>query len=56
MLAGAQTLGIGGIIGAAAVSLLVMGTTKTLSGTCYLYPLIPLDAKVLKRLIFRTRK
>lgn len=56
MLTGAQILGIGGIIGAAAVSLLVMGTTKTLSGTCYLYPLIPLDAKVLKRLIFRTRK
>ena len=56
MLIGAQLLGLGGIIAAAAVSLLIMGTTKTLSGTSYLYPLIPFDAKVLKRLLFRTKR
>ncbi len=56
MLIGAQVLGLGGIIAAAAVSLLVMGMTKTLSGTSYLYPLIPFDGKVLKRLIFRTKR
>ncbi len=56
MLIGAQVLGLGGILAAAAISLLVMGTTKTLSGTSYLYPLIPFDWDVLKRLIFRTRR
>ena len=56
MLIGAQVLGLGGIIAAAAISLLVMGLTKTLSGTSYLYPLIPFDSKVLKRLIFRTKR
>lgn len=56
MLIGAQLLGLGGIIAAAAVSLLIMGTTETLSGTSYLYPLIPFDAKVLKRLLFRTKR
>ncbi len=56
MLIGAQVLGLGGIIAAAAMSVLVMGMTKTLSGTSYLYPLIPLDGKVLKRLIFRTKR
>ena len=49
-------LGLGGILAAAAISLLVMGTTKTLSGTSYLYPLVPFDWDVLKRLIFRTRR
>ena len=56
MLIGAQVLGLGGILAAAAISLLVMGTTKTLSGTSYLYPLVPFDWDVLKRLIFRTRR
>ena len=56
MLIGARVLGLGGIIAAAAISLLVMGLTKTLSGTSYLYPLIPFDSKVLKRLIFRTKR
>ena len=41
---------------AAAVSLLVMGTTRTLAGTSYLYPLIPFDWKVLKRLLFRVKR
>ncbi len=56
MLIGAQVLGLGGIIAAAAISVLVMGMTKTLSGTSYLYPLTPFDGKVLKRLIFRTKR
>ena len=56
MLIGAQVLGLGGILAAAVISLLVMGTTKTLSGTSYLYPLVPFDWDVLKRLIFRTRR
>ena len=56
MLIGAQLLGLGGILAAAAVSLLIMATTKTLSGTSYLYPLFPFDAGVLKRLIFRTKR
>lgn len=48
-----------GIYGLAAGTLLlftVMATTKTLTGGSYLYPLIPFDAKILKRLIFRTQK
>lgn len=56
MLIGAQVLGLGGMIAAAAVSLLVMGTTRTLAGTSYLYPLIPFDWKVLKRLLFRVKR
>lgn len=48
-----------GIYGLAAGTLLlfiIMATTKTLTGGSYLYPLIPFDAKILKRLIFRTQK
>lgn len=56
MLIGAQLAGIWGVAAAAAVWLVILGTTKTLSGKSYLYPLLPFDWKILKRLIFRTQK
>lgn len=45
-----------GLATAAVLVFTVMASTKTLSGGSYLYPLIPFDAKTLKRLIFRTQK
>jgi stage V sporulation protein AF len=55
LLIGAATLGIYGSCIGLALGLLVMGTTKTLAGTSYLYPLIPFDKTAMKRLLFRTR-
>lgn len=45
-----------GLVLATAIVFAVIAQTKTLSGGSYLYPLIPFDAKILKRLIFRTQK
>lgn len=48
-----------GLAGAAAALIFVitvMICTKTLVGTSYLYPLIPFDGHVLKKLVFRTSK
>ncbi len=56
MILGAGLLGIWGFLAGAAVSLVFLATTKTLSGDSYLYPLIPFKWKALKRLIFRTEK
>ena len=56
MLIGAQLIGIWGVIVAAVIWLLILATTKTLSGKSYLYPLVPFNWKILKRLIFRTQK
>ena len=54
MLIGAYLLGAWGIVLGAAVSFTVMASTRTLSGDSYLYPLIPFQWNVLKRLLFRT--
>ena len=55
MLIGIEIYGILGAVGAAVISIIVMATTKTLSGDSYLYPLIPFNWTKLKRLIFRTK-
>lgn len=55
MLIGAYVFGVWGIVGAGAISFVVMATTKTLSGDSYLYPLIPFKWNKLKRLLFRTK-
>lgn len=54
MLTGAFLLGVWGIAAGAAVSFLVMASTRTLSGEPYLYPLVPFRWEALKRLLFRT--
>lgn len=55
MLIGIEIYGILGAVVAAVISIIVMATTKTLSGDSYLYPLIPFNWAKLKRLIFRTK-
>ena len=54
MLVGAYVLGVWGIILGAALSFIVMASTRTLSGDPYLYPLVPFHWGALKRLLFRT--
>lgn len=56
MLVGVHLLGWSGMVGAFVISMIVMASTRTIVGTSYLYPLIPLDGEKLKKLIFRTRK
>lgn len=56
MILGAGIFGLWGFAGAVAISMLVLATTKTLSGDSYLYPLIPFKWQALKRLILRTEK
>lgn len=56
MILGAGFLGAGGFIAGAVISIAVLASTRTLTGGSYLYPLIPFDGKVLKRLIFRRKK
>ena len=38
------------------IAVLFLATTKPLSGRSYLYPLVPFNWKVLKRLLFRAEK
>lgn len=47
--------GVYGFIGGIAFNFIVLASTKTLSGSSYLYPLIPFNGRELKSLIFRTR-
>lgn len=56
LLVGAYVFGAAGLGAAAIVVITIMASTKTLTGRGYLYPLIPFDGKILKRLIFRTQK
>lgn len=37
------------------INILILGSTKTLTGTSYLYPLIPFNGNDLKHLLFRTK-
>ncbi|WP_238915348.1 spore germination protein [Clostridium sp. YIM B02555] len=48
-------LGFWGFIAGIALILFVMGSTKTIAGDKYFYPLIPFNWKALKNLLFRTR-
>lgn len=56
MLIGAHCFGWQGMAAAFVISAAIMAGTRTVTGTSYLYPLIPWDGKKLKRLIFRTKK
>lgn len=56
MLIGAHCFGWPGMAAAFVLSAFIMAGTRTVTGTSYLYPLIPWDGKKLKRLIFRTKK
>jgi stage V sporulation protein AF len=47
--------GFWGFIGGIVILLIIMGTTKTVAGDKYFYPLIPFNWKKLKNLLFRTR-
>ncbi|OOM74279.1 spore germination protein A1 [Clostridium puniceum] len=47
--------GFWGFVGGIIIMLIVMGTTKTIAGDKYFYPLIPFNWKSLKNLLFRTR-
>ncbi len=56
LLIGATLLGIWGFLGVFVAVLAVLATTKTLTKTSYLDPLIPFHGRKLMRLLFRTRK
>ncbi|GAB1477152.1 spore germination protein [Bacillota bacterium] len=56
LLIGVALLGLWGFLGMLAINAVIMATTKTLTKTSYLYPLIPFNGKKLARLIFRTNK
>lgn len=56
LLIGAALLGVWGIAVAFALGIIVIATTKTLSGESYFFPLVPFNGRTLKRLIFRTQK
>lgn len=56
LLIGVALLGLWGFIGVLVIEIALLATTKTLTKTSYLYPLIPFNRKKLMRLLFRTRK
>lgn len=56
LLVGASILGIWGFLGVLVLEALILGFTKTITGTSYLDPLIPLHWKKLISLLFRTKK
>ncbi len=56
LLIGAAALGLWGFLGVLVIALIILATTKTLTKTSYLYPLIPFNGKKLMRLLFRTKK
>jgi stage V sporulation protein AF len=56
LLIGSALLGLWGFLIVLVIELIVLSTTKTLTKTSYLYPLIPFNRKKLMRLLFRTRK
>lgn len=56
MVIGAGFFGLWGFAAGVVIAILVLATTKTLSGESYLYPLVPFRWKALKRLTFRCPK
>ncbi len=56
ILIGAAVFGVFGALAGLVVNLIVLGSTKNIVGTSYLYPLVPFHWGTLKHLIFRTRK
>ncbi|MEG1958196.1 MAG: spore germination protein [Lachnospiraceae bacterium] len=55
LILGVAVFGLWGALIALMINLLIMGTTKSLVGTYYLFPLIPFNWNQLKHLIFRTK-
>lgn len=55
LILGVAIFGLWGALIALVINLIVMGTTKSLVGTYYLFPLIPFNGKQLKHLLFRTK-
>ena len=55
MLVFTQFFGIWGLVGTAVFFILVMLFSKTLSGRCYLYPIIPFRPQEALRLFLRTK-
>ena len=49
-------LGIWGFLGGIVIACVLVVMNKTLLGRRYLYPLVPFNARAMKRLIFRARK
>lgn len=56
LLVGVILFGVWGMIFALLINLVILGTTKNIIGSSYLFPLYPFNWKVLRQLIFRTRK
>ena len=56
MLVSAYIAGVPGIIAGIAISFIIVASTKTISGSSYLYPLIPFNAGDLKKLLLRTTR
>jgi stage V sporulation protein AF len=56
LLIGAALLGIWGFVIALLLIIVLLVSTKTITKTSYLYPLIPFDGRKLMRLFFRTPK
>lgn len=44
-----------GLLGGLAIMVLMLGFSQTVSGRCYLYPLIPFNGKALSRLLLRRK-
>ena len=56
MIIGAGAYGLVGFAVGLVIALFVLASTKTLSGDSYLYPLLPFEWKVLKKLLFRSKE
>ena len=54
MLIGVALYGFWGVAAAAVLIIIVMASTKTLTGAPYLYPLLPFNGKALRKYFFRT--
>ena len=50
-----QLFGIWGLLGGIVIMIIIMARTKTIVGEPYFYPLIPLNWKKLRTLLFRTK-
>ena len=46
-------LGLWGFVGGAALLFLVLVSNRTISGQCYLYPLVPFNGRELKKKLLR---
>lgn len=55
ILIGVAIFGLWGALIALLLDIIILVKTKNIVGTSYLYPLIPLNKEVLKRLLFRTK-